>query len=287
MELDAAPTPGTSAPYGRACSTCARAKAKCVTGNSINAKCERYILCLIRSSRVRMLTQYRCLRLHKDCQPLQTVRKRKIPSRVSNKKTERLEEKLDGLYKLLQSSTPSTCQADQDASVSTAPISTLPSSESVQSHVPNPQRTDDLGPCSTLRQDWNPIDGLRLHPPTTAPDAPYVLSGTRSTVYHCPDSSLVSALEPSSDQAEEYLNTFRPHMATYFPFILVPKSTAAHELRRDRPFLWLCIMSVAAKSTAQQKALGREVKISIGREIIAEGKNNIDLLLGLLVFVAW
>ena len=120
-----------------------------------------------------------------------------------------------------------------------------------------------------------------------APDAPYVLSGTRSTAYHCPDSSLVSGLEPSSDQAEEYLNIFRPHTATYFPFILVPESTAAHEIRRDRPFLWLCIMSVAAKSTAQQKALGREVKITMGREIIAEGKNNIDLLLGLLVFVAW
>ena len=234
-----------------------------------------------------MLTHHRCLRLNKDCQPLQTVRKRKTASRASNNKKERLEEKLDGLYKLLQSSVPSTSHADQNASVSTAPMSTRPTSESGQSHVPNPQRSDDVGPSSILRQNWNPIDGLRPNPPTTAPDAPYVLSGTRSTAYHCPDNSLVSGLEPSSDQAEVYLNTFRPHMATYFPFILVSESTTADELRRDRPFLWLCIMSVAAKSTAQQKALGREVKISMGREIIAEGKSNIDLLLGLLVFVAW
>ena len=166
-------------------------------------------------------------------------------------------------------------------------MSTRSTSESAQSHVPNPHRSDDVGSSSALSRNWNPIDGYRLHPPTTAPDAPYVLSGTRSTAYHCPDGTLVSGLEPSSDQAEECLNTFRPHMATYFPFILVPESTAAHELRRDRPFLWLCIMSVAVKSTAQQKALGREVKITMGREIIAEGKNNIDLLLGLLVFVAW
>ena len=287
MELNAAPNPGTSAPYGRACSTCARAKAKCITGNSTNAKCERYLIGLMHSSRVGMLTHYRCLRLNKDCQPLQSARKRKTASRVSNNKKERLEEKLDGLYKLLQSSVPSTFQGDQNASVSTAPISTRPTSASAQSHVPIAQHKDDFGPSAIPRLNWNPIDGLRPQPPTTAPDAPYVLSGTRSTIYHCPDSSLVSGLEPSSDQAEEYLDIFRSRMATYFPFILVPETTAAHELRRDRPFLWLCIMSVAAKSTAQQKALGREVKITMGREIIAEGKNNIDLLLGLLVFVAW
>ena len=234
-----------------------------------------------------LLTHGRCLRLNKDCQPLQPVRKRKAASRVSDSKKERLEEKLDGLYKLLQSSVPSTSQAEQNASVTTAPIPTRPTSELVQSHVPNPQRSDDFVPSSTLRLNSNPIEGYRLQPLTTAPDAPYVLSGTRSTVYHCSDSSLISGLEPSSDQAEEYLNTFRPLMATYFPFILVPESTTAYELRRDRPFLWLCIMSVAAKSTAQQKALGREVKITMGREIIAEGKNNLDLLLGLLVFVAW
>lgn len=76
-------------------------------------------------------------------------------------------------------------------------------------------------------------------------------------------------------------------MATYFPFIIVPESTTARELRRDRPFLWLCIMSIASRSTVQQKALATEIKITMGREILVEGRNNIDLLLGILVFVAW
>ena len=76
-------------------------------------------------------------------------------------------------------------------------------------------------------------------------------------------------------------------MATYFPFIIVPDSLTALELRRGRPFLWLCIMSVASKSTVQQNALRKELKIAMGREILVEGKNNIDLLLGILVFVAW
>lgn len=130
------------------------------------------------------------------------------------------------------------------------------------------------------------MDGLRLHSTTSDPDASYVASGTRSTIYQCPQSSLVRCLEPSSEEAEECLNLFRPYMATYFPFIIVPESTTARELRRGRPFLWLCIMSIASRSTVQQK-FATEIKITMGREILVEGRNNIDLLLGILVFVAW
>ena len=237
------------------------------------------------------LTDCRCLRLNKDCQPLQTVRKRKTVSRLSTAKTERLEEKLDGLYRLLQFSTNSTSTSTigQTAPISTAPTSNQPSPESLHSGVTSPENVEDFGPCSIQRLNWScpSIDGLRLHSPTIAPDAVYVATGTRSTVHHYPDSSLVSGFEPSSDEAEECLKNFRPHMALYFPFIMVPEGTAAHELRRNRPFLWLCMMSVASKSSEQQKALGREVRITMGREILVEGKNNIDLLLGILVFVAW
>ena len=237
------------------------------------------------------LTQCRCLRLNKDCQPLQTVRKRKTVSRSSAAKTERLEEKLDGLYRLLQSSTSSTSASSvgQTAPVSTAPTSNQPSPQSLQSGVRSPENGGDFNPYSIQPHDWScpSINGLRQHAPTNPPDAGYVTSGTRSTVYHCPDSSLVRDFEPSPDEAVECLNIFRQHMATYFPFVMVPDATTAHELRRDRPFFWLCVMSVTSKSSVQQKALGREIRITMGREILVEGKNNIDLLLGILVFVAW
>lgn len=236
------------------------------------------------------MTQSRCRRLNKDCQPLQTVRKRKAVSRPSAAKTERLEEKLDGLYRLLQSSTNSSSAASvsQTAPVSTAPTSNQPSPESLQPAVTSPENGGDLGPCSIQPKEWCPAtNGLRPHAPTNPPDAAYVASGTRSTVYHCPNSSLVKDFEPSSDEAEECLNIFRQQMITYFPFVVVPEATTANELRHDRPFLWLCMMSVTSKFSEQQKALGREVRITMGREILIEGRNNIDLLLGILVFVAW
>lgn len=236
-----------------------------------------------------MVTRFRCLRLNKDCQPLQTVRSRKTINRPSATTTKKLEEKIDGLFKLLQSSTSSTSLAERNAPASTAPTSIQPSPDSLQSRVASTECGEEFGPHAVHRLNWNrpSIDGLRLNSPTIAPDAAYITSGMRSTIYHCPEGSLTDGLEPSSDEAEEYLKSFRTHMAAYFPFILLPEPATAHELRRDRPFLWLCIMSVASKSSAQQKALGHELKITMGREVLVEGKNNIDLLLGIMVFVAW
>lgn len=46
-------------------------------------------------------------------------------------------------------------------------------------------------------------------------------------------------------------------------------------------------MSITSKSSVKQVALGREIRIMMGREILVEGKNNLDLLLGALNFVAW
>lgn len=244
------------------------------------------LVCL---ARLFKLTQCRCLRLNKDCQPLQTVRKRRTGNRPSANRTELLEEKLDGLYKLLNSSTSSTSIAGQNGTISTAEPSIQPSPESFQSLGPSPENCEDFGPCSIQRLGWNQhtIDGLRLHSPNTDPDSSYLSSGTRSTIYHSPKNSLISGVEPSSDEAEECLNIFRTHMMTYFPFIIIPGSSTAHELRHDRPFLWTCIMSISSKSSLQQVALGKEVRITMGREILVEGKNNLDLLLGILTFIAW
>lgn len=137
------------------------------------------------------LTHYRCLRLNKDYQPLQTTRKRKSVNRPSAAKTERLKEKLDRLYQLLQSSTPSTSIADQNGTASTAPTSIQPSPEFSQSHDFTLKDVEDFGPCSIQRTGRN-HNYLRLHSPTTAPDSSYITTGTRSTTYQSSESSLIS-----------------------------------------------------------------------------------------------
>ena len=203
--------------------------------------------------------------------------------RPSAAKAERLEAKLDGLYKLLQSSTASTSIASQSTPASGASSSHQPFSQSLQTPAASPGASENPESSSVPPLNCGPL----MASPPLAPDASFVVSGTKSTISYCPDNSLMNSFEPSFDEAEECLNLFRTSMTIYFPFVIVSESTTARGLRRDRPFLWLCIMSIACKSIVQQKRLASEVRITMGRELLVEGKNNIDLLMGLLVFVAW
>lgn len=95
-----------------------------------------------------------------------------------------------------------------------------------------------------------------------------------------------ASVEPS---AEQHLDYFRNHLLKYFPFLHLPPEIGAHQLRRDRPFLWLCLVAAASQSTHTKLLLGDTIKQEATRRIFLDNVPtlNIDLLLGLLVFLAW
>ncbi|KGO65244.1 hypothetical protein PITC_072390 [Penicillium italicum] len=96
----------------------------------------------------------------------------------------------------------------------------------------------------------------------------------------------VSNAEPSPMEAEENLTNFQTSKLPYFPFVYIPFKTSSELLRRERPFLWLCVMAVSSKSTAQQQILGTRIRQTIGQQMVVNSEKNIDLLLGLLTFIA-
>ncbi|KAK0716266.1 hypothetical protein B0H67DRAFT_554605 [Lasiosphaeris hirsuta] len=91
-----------TAPYGRACVNCSRAKCKCMRRPTGGA-CER------------------CLRLQKECRPAPSARDR--PAKKAASRTAKLEEKLDDLVTLLRSSAQSSAQS---AAPGTTPSDTVP-----------------------------------------------------------------------------------------------------------------------------------------------------------------
>ncbi|EEY19520.1 conserved hypothetical protein [Verticillium alfalfae VaMs.102] len=93
---------GTPAPYGRACTNCAKAKCKC-TLRSVGGACER------------------CHRLSKTCQSASSVRKRS--KKQVNSRTAHLEKKLDHLAVLLRASGHGNLSTDLESSVSGDPAS--------------------------------------------------------------------------------------------------------------------------------------------------------------------
>lgn len=122
------------------------------------------------------------------------------------------------------------------------------------------------------------------------PDLPVLTPGTinsEGTSSNSPVSVLHDSVEPSPAEAEQYLTIFHTYKAKYFPFIYIPSITTSQQLRQERPFLWLCIMTVASRSTSQQQILGSKVRHLLAQEMLLESGQKIDLLLGLLAYIGW
>jgi hypothetical protein len=120
--------------------------------------------------------------------------------------------------------------------------------------------------------------------PSTAPKSISYSPSTRSVTN---TNILPCAGEPSLAQAEEYFVIFKLKMLHCFPVIYLSTDMSSHQLREERPFLWLCIMAVACKSTSQQVMLGDSIKTIVAQEILFHGEKRLEFLQGLLIFSAW
>lgn len=88
-------------------------------------------------------------------------------------------------------------------------------------------------------------------------------------------------------EAEEYFAVFRDKMLPTFAFIHLSPDLTGQRLYQDRPFLFRAIIAVAAPSTHQKLAYGKELKRILAQTTLVENRSSIDLLLGLLTFIAW
>ena len=74
----------------------------------------------------------------------------------------------------------------------------------------------------------------------------------------------------------------------HFPFVVVPPHMAAHQLRQEKPFLFLAILaSSSCENLPLQRRLGKEIKEQIATRMVINGEVSFDLLQGLLVYLAW
>ena len=87
--------------------------------------------------------------------------------------------------------------------------------------------------------------------------------------------------------ADTYLLQFR-HMSTYFPFVIIPDEATILSMSQDRPFL--CLAALAAATSSEkliQKSLEQSFRVAILQKVMLDGERNLDLLNGLLVYIAW
>ncbi|KAI1766320.1 hypothetical protein GGR53DRAFT_487022 [Hypoxylon sp. FL1150] len=242
--------------YGRSCRNCAKVKCRCARTRGEGESCDR------------------CHRLNKTCIPVSSVRNlhRSGNDHEQVSPDASLSNAIGWASNQFPGNThtpPSNLSADIPANLPTGPenYGLFTPAESHVTYSPSsiPPLTHDEETRSHAEQST---------PTTRSPGC------DPSTIFPCRG-------EPSAIQAEEYFARFRASMLRFFPVYHLPDMTTSSQLREERPFLWLCVMCVACSSTSQQLALGDSIKGIVSREIVYKGEKNIDLLLGLLTFLAW
>ncbi|OTB14791.1 hypothetical protein K445DRAFT_127374 [Daldinia sp. EC12] len=249
------------APYGQACVACSRAKCKCFYRTD-GSSCER------------------CHRLGKTCEPALTARKRKArtspplqsspvqpPPPTGNT---RLEEKLDELVSLLRAQ-----QAEKQN----------------QAHQHTPQSLPE-GILAGYADSMSPTPvsiPVREHPDIAIDTTATIVHLLRPTTPASPSpiSHDVSVHKIPDQAAQELLDIFRRSFILMCPVVHIPISTSAAELRREKPFLWLVIMSLTSKIISQQFAMADTIWRIISHRIVLQHIVDLDLLLGIVCFATW
>lgn len=205
------------------------------------------------------------------------------PRKSAVSKTTQLEKRLDGLVSLIQSAqqsntAPPLLGIDSLSSVSSGAEARSPNyGNSVTSssvHMQMPQKTvstEGIGHSGSMTPSVSITSAASIADISTEAWITGIMSSGEFNIY----------------EAEEHLRVFRNLKSIHFPFIYISPTTTASELRQQRPFLWLCIMTTSCKSTKQQYDLVHRIKASIGPRLLLHSERSMDLLLGLLVFTTW
>ncbi|KAJ5591583.1 uncharacterized protein N7459_001952 [Penicillium hispanicum] len=192
--------------------------------------------------------------------------RRRVAKRTASSRVSRLEEKIDSLVSMMRTEAEPGMGMSNYAGLIAVDQPAYPSPAKTN-HSSNPH----IEAISHLDHQKG---GRRLE------HSSFVPKPVTSTDFHHPD-------VPLSFEAEECLTQFRTTKARYFPFVYIPPTTTAQDLRQEKPFLWLAIMAISCRSTAQQQVLGDKIKQVVAEQMVMQSEKSIDLLLGLLAFVGW
>lgn len=196
--------------------------------------------------------------------------RKRVAKKTTSSRTAQLEEKLDDLVSILR--------ASQHPSRQTPSSQTTPTFEPSQTF---PSRLDSLATAAARTPP---------HQPSTCgtwEGKPAAYNVYRHTSSGRDDAKIDEpTIDPTAEEAEVYLDKFRGWLK-HFPFMIIPPEMTAETLREQRPFLWRCIMNVTSMSVAQQTLMRDKVRQEVAQRLVVDHERTMDILLGLICYVAW
>ncbi|PTB64338.1 hypothetical protein BBK36DRAFT_1136075 [Trichoderma citrinoviride] len=260
----------------KACTTCAKAKARCIPARDRGSKCQR------------------CQRLNKECvsQRPAPPRAKKAPKRS---RVAELEKRLDELSSQFADGGVVALNPGPRPS---APAST--SSPTTANHLsgterPGQQQQQRKTKCDRIAT----FEYLFPSPRSESAEASGWSSeagcndcapggGSGGAEASSSSSLAVDQLWPTAPEAEALLLQYHDTHAPLTPFVVIPRHLTAAELRRQRPFLWRVVMMVSCFFDGpRQHRLGKEVLAELASKAVLDGNKSLETLQGLLLIIGW
>ncbi|KFG82007.1 hypothetical protein MANI_026336 [Metarhizium anisopliae] len=197
--------------------------------------------------------------------------RKRVAKRTTSSRTAQLEEKIEDLVSMLRATHDSGPRMNH----SYTPLSNTPSQ-------PFTSRLDSLVAAATADPTRSQAQGkaslCATHECITSGLSPSRNTSTLSEADRRP--------EPTPEEAEAYFAKFRQWLAA-MPFMHIPMEMTAAALRREKPFLWTCIMNLTSMSVPQQRILREKIRREVADRLVFEGDRSMDMLQGLVAFLTW
>ncbi|KAI4150897.1 MAG: hypothetical protein LQ340_003822 [Diploschistes diacapsis] len=201
----------------------------------------------------------------RSCEPCRTAKAKCVPVadagvKECESRVAEVEKKLDNIYALLQAN-----RHPESTNANTA-------------QVPSPVSSADnsTGTLNPFVLRAIPAQGQTLTPP--ASDCRGDLRRRLDVV----DKGVLTVQE-----AEELLRVYQDVSRDY-PFIYIDPTTSLETIRWEKPFLLLSVLVMTSqRARSLQVLLERELRDLLSMKVIVEGELSLDLLQGLLVYLAW
>lgn len=183
-----------------------------------------------------------------------------------------LEQKLDGIMSLLESSQKSSQSTSNTTASSTQAANTSPLTPESQSNTPWMWRAGVQEPSQPAEPASN----------AGTASSTYLDHGTTGSIELVPGFKLTFA------EANEYLNMYRREYMPMFPFVIVEENTKAHELYHNSPALFWSIMAAVAQTTENiDVAIKKWLREYVAERMVVKQERTLEILQAILIHLIW
>ena len=93
----------------------------------------------------------------------------------------------------------------------------------------------------------------------------------------------------SSATASEIFYYYKDKMAPYLPAVVIPSTATVGDIRREKPILFLAILSVASghKYSNIQRTLTREITQTYADRVVNKGEKSLELIQAMQISTIW